>query len=135
MRRVSAILFLLAGLAGALRAAEPEVRVFYGLATNTTAEASANVLLVLAIDGEKVVGQMQTEAPLAGSGRLEGRLIGGWCELKGQLEEGFTIEFRGACNARDFRGTYTAAVPGELLQYGKFQLSLQSPAKVMPPEK
>jgi hypothetical protein len=112
-------------LAGALGAAEPRTLVLYGAATNTTAEATANVQLVLAIDGEKVTAQMKTEAPLVGTGKLEGRMLGSWLELSGTLEEGFQIQFRGVLNERDFRGTYLAAVPGEPVQYGKFRLAVR----------
>jgi hypothetical protein len=40
------------------------------------------------------------------------------------LEEGVTLQLRGVQNAKDFRGTYIAAVPDSLLQYGKFELAL-----------
>ncbi len=112
-------------LAGVLRAAEPRTLVLYGPATNTTAEVTANVQLVLAIDGEKVTAEMKTEAPLVGTGKLQGRMLGSWCELSGKLTEGFQIQFHGVLNARDFRGTYLAAVPGEPVQYGKFQLAVK----------
>jgi hypothetical protein len=116
-------------------AGEPRTLVLYGSVTNTTGETSANALLVLEVDGERVTGEMTTEAPLSGSGKLEGRVRGGWCELSGTLNEGFTIQFRGAFNGRDLRGTYIAAVPGEFVQYGKHHLKLQPAGKISPPLK
>lgn len=113
--------------------AAPRTLLLTGTATNTTADVTAPMTLTLVIDGEAVTATLRTDPPLSGSGTLTGRLIGGWCELRGKLDEGFEIEFRGALNARDFRGTYVAAVPGQLVQYGKFQLA--PPAAATPPKK
>ncbi len=96
-----------------------------GLLTNTTADASGNARLTLAIEGNNVTATLKTEPPLIGSGKLEGTFRNGWLELSGKLDEGFTLQFRGALNARDYRGTYIAAVPGTPVQYGKFQLVLE----------
>ncbi|HYD84478.1 MAG TPA: hypothetical protein VEA63_10505 [Opitutus sp.] len=128
-------LLVILGVALSCFAAGSQAVVFHGLVTNTTAAASANVRLVLTIDGENVSGEMTTEPPLSGAGKLEGRLRGGWCELSGKLNEGFTIQFRGAFNGRDFRGTYVVAVPGEFVQYGKHHLKLHPVAKTMAPAK
>ncbi len=113
-----------------------------GPITNLTAEATATVTLVLTIEdeapgsaaapGRTVSGTMKTEPPLTGSGKISGRFLGGWCELRGQLDEGFQIEFRGAFDERDYRGTYLVAIPGQPLQYGKFQLTRDPP---LPPPK
>ena len=103
-----------------------------GTATNTTGGVSAPMHLDLVIDGEKVTATLRTDAPLSGSGELTGRLAGGWLELQGQVAEGFRLKFRGALNARDCRGTYVAAVPGQLVQYGRFQLARRPPATAAP---
>ena len=97
----------------------------YGDITNTTVDASSKARLTLSIEGENVVAILKTEPPLSGSGRLEGKFRNGWCELSGKTEQGFQLQFRGVLNAQDFRGTYLAAVPGEPIQYGKFQLALE----------
>lgn len=103
--------------------AAPQVVTLAGTLTNTTEEVSATATLVLTINGEKITAQLKTEKPLNGTGALEGRLLGGWCELSGKLAEGITVQFRGVINAKDFRGTYIAVTPGSLLQYGKFELA------------
>jgi len=109
-----------------LAAAETRTLVLEGSVTNTTEDdTTAKVRLVLTVDGERVTGEMKTEPPLVGTGKLEGRMVGAWCELGGEMQEGFRIAFRGAVNAKDFRGTYVAAVPGAPVQYGKFQLKMQ----------
>ena len=97
----------------------------YGDITNTTVDASSKARLTLSIEGENVVATLKTEPPLSGSGRLEGKFRNGWCELSGKTEQGFQLQFRGVLNAQDFRGTYLAAVPGEPIQYGKFQLTVE----------
>lgn len=103
--------------------ARTQTLVLTGPVTNTTMERTATVRLTLAIEGGKVTGTMKTEPPLAGTGRLEGVFRGGWCELKGRLDEGFEIRLCGVFDGRDFRGTYIVAVPGEPLRYGRFQLA------------
>lgn len=104
--------------------AQPRTVTLVGSLTNTTVDVSADATLVLTIDGENLTAQLKTEQPLSGTGTLEGRILGGWCDLHGQLEEGVTLQLRGVLNAKDFRGTYIAAVPDSLLQYGKFELAL-----------
>lgn len=94
-----------------------------GPATNITAEVTGTLTLALSIDGEKVSATMKAEAPLTGSGSLTGRYAGGWCELKGQLAEGFQFQLRGVFNDHDFRGTYLVSRPSEPVQYVKFQLA------------
>ena len=124
MKRLLLLLFF--GCAPLLAAtAPPRTLVLMGTATNTTVEVAAVMHLSLVINGEQATAVLKTDAPLSGSGPLRGRFIGGWCELEGQLAEGFTIKIRGVLNARDFRGTYVAAVPGTPLQYGKFSLAVQ----------
>lgn len=119
---------MIAAICGVALAAPPRTLVLYGPVTNTTGDdVSANVRLVLTIDGESVTGEMKTEPPLVGTGKVTGRMIGAWCELSGKMAEGFDIQFRGAVNGKDFRGTYIAAVPGEPVQYGKFQLLRETP--------
>ncbi len=111
-------------------AAEPRTLVLHGPVTNTTEDgATANVSMTLTVDGEKVTGEMRTEPPLVGTGKLEGRMVGAWCEVGGEMAEGYRIQFRGVVNGKDFRGTYVAAVPGEPVQYGKFQLAVAAAAK------
>ncbi len=130
MKTGAAILLMV--WAAALAAAETRTLVMHGPVTNTTGDdVTANVLVVLTVEGEKVTGEMKTEPPLAGTGKVEGRMLGAWCEFSGEMQEGFRIAFRGAVNAKDFRGTYVAAVPGEPVQYGNFQLKVQAPAKVV----
>lgn len=120
---------LLIGALGFVHAAAPmgprPARVFAGTITNTTIDAAAPVRIELLIDGETVTAAMKTEPPLSGTGTLEGRFRGGWCELRGKLNEGFAIRMRGACNDADFRGTYVVEVPGSPAQYGKFNLAAQ----------
>lgn len=122
-RLFAALTLLLAPLA--LAATAPRTLELYGPATNTTVEITANLRLTLVIDGERVAARVKTEPPLSGTGALEGRFVGGWCELEGKLDGGIILKFRGVLNARDFRGTYLAAVPDTPLQYGKFLLVLQ----------
>lgn len=100
--------------------------VLFGEVRNTTAEASAKMRLELTIQGEKVTGVLTTQGALSGSGRVEGKLRGGWCELAGELVEGYRIQMRGGLNARDYRGTYFVGMAGSPVQYGKFQLALQA---------
>lgn len=103
--------------------AAPHTITLSGTLTNTTVEVSAPATLELMIDGEKLTAKLKTEQPLSGTGTLEGRILGGWCDLHGQLDKGVTLQLRGVLNAKDFRGTYLAAVPDSLLQYGKFELA------------
>ena len=94
-----------------------------GPATNTTAELTETMRLELSIDGEKATAALKTERPLVGSGRLTGTYRGGWCELTGKLDEGFSIRLCGVFDGKDFRGTYYATVPDEPLQYGRMRLA------------
>lgn len=119
-------LLLLAGFAAAALAAPETVRLT-GTLTNTTAEVTAPATLELTLDGETITARLKTELPLSGTGTLTGRSLGGWCDLAGKLDEGITLQLRGVLNTRDFRGTYIAAVPGSLIQYGKFQLTRETP--------
>lgn len=123
----ASLLLALAASTGAAPSA-PAARTLnlYGPLTNTTADAAAKARLVLTITGENVAAILTTEAPLSGSGKLAGHFRNGWCELAGRVNEGFQLQFRGALNDRDFRGTYTAAVAGSPVQYGKFQLAIES---------
>jgi hypothetical protein len=115
------LFFLCALLAsGALRAAEPVSLSLRGTVTNTTMEISALARMELVIDGEKVTGRLVTEKPLLGTGAVTGRFVGGWLELSGKTDEGFTLQFRGTLSPRDYRGTYVAVLPGQLAQYGRF---------------
>lgn len=98
-----------------------------GTLTNTTADADGKARLSLVITGEKATATLKCEPPLTGSGRLEGSFRHGWLELSGKLDEGYTLQLRGVLNARDYRGTYVAAVPGSPVQYGKFQLAIETP--------
>lgn len=103
----------------------PRTLLLYGSMTNTTGEIEAKARVTLTIEGETVRGTLATEAPLTGSGPLEGRFRNGWLELSGKLSEGFSIQFRGALNTVDYRGTYIVNVPGTMVQYGKFQLAVE----------
>lgn len=123
--------FLLALLLAAASAfAAPRTLTFTGTLTNTTADLAAPATLVLTIDAGKLTATLHTEPPLTGAGALTGRIVGGWCELSGELAEHLRIQFRGAFNDRDFRGTYTATLPNALVQYGTFQFS--PPASAAP---
>ncbi len=110
-RLLRGLLFL--ALFASVTAAPTRTLTLRGPATNLTAELTATLTLVLSIEGEKVSATMKTDAPLTGSGRLAGRYAGGWCELKGMLDEGFQIQLRGVFNEHDFRGTYVVGRPGE----------------------
>lgn len=128
VRIFSVVLFSLRAVL-VFAAGEPAALILEGTVTNTTiGDTSAPARIELRIDGEKVSGRLVTEKPLTGTGDLTGRLIGGWLELSGTLDGGLTIQFRGALSPRDYRGTYLAAVPGELVQYGRFDLK-RAPAK------
>ncbi|MCC6416122.1 MAG: hypothetical protein IT582_09455 [Opitutaceae bacterium] len=118
--------FCFIGIASALMAA-PQVIVLEGELTNTTADVSAPAQLVLTIEGAIVKAQLVTAAPLTGTGELAGVLENGWCHLQGTLEQGVTLRLRGGLNERDFRGTYLAAVPGDLVQYGRFHFTRKQP--------
>lgn len=115
--------------------AAPRVVTLAGTLTNTTEEVSATATLVLTINGEKITAQLKTEKPLNGTGALEGRLLGSWCELSGKLAEGVVMQLRGVINERDLRGTYIAVTPGSLLQYGKFELARTEVAAPAAPKK
>ena len=128
------LLLLLAGAPLVAATAAPRTLELSGPATNTTAEVTAVLHLTLVIAGEQLTAQLRTDAPLTGSGQLTGRAAGGWCALEGKVAEGFAVKFRGVLNARDFRGTYLAAVPGAPLQYGKFLLTVE-PAATPAPKK
>jgi hypothetical protein len=107
--------------------AHPRQLALAGTVTNTTGDVAATARLTLTITGEGVTARLATEKPLSGSGELRGTLRQGWLELNGKLDEGFTIQFRGVLNSRDYRGTYIAGVPGTPVQYGKFQLVVAQP--------
>lgn len=111
--------------AGAIAAPAPRAVSLYGTVINTTGDVEAKARITLTVDGERVKGTLATEAPLTGSGPLEGSFRNGWLELSGKLKEGLSIQFRGALNSVDYRGTYIAAVPGTPVQYGKFQLAVE----------
>lgn len=115
-------------LATACFAAAPATRTLSlaGTLTNTTADVTGPATLELALQGETATATLKASAPLVGNGKLTGNFRQGWLELRGRLDEGFDIQLRGALNARDYRGTYIAAVPGTPVQYGKFELTLQS---------
>ncbi len=109
-------------MALALPAAEPASLVLRGTVTNTTVELSATARMDLVINGEKVTGRLTTEKPLLGTGPVTGRMVGGWLEISGKTDEGFVLLFHGTLSPRDYRGTYTAVLPGQLAQYGRFSL-------------
>ncbi|MEO6002447.1 MAG: hypothetical protein ABIZ04_11915 [Opitutus sp.] len=105
--------------------AESRSLVLNGTITNTTIEVSSGMRLHMAIAGETVTATIKTELPLAASGTLRGRWLGGWCTLEGTLKEGFLLRMRGIVNAQDFRGTYVVDVPGSTAQFGRFHLTIQ----------
>lgn len=125
------LLLLLAALPirkvfGADAGSTPRTIFVEGSITNTTAEIASVARLELVIEGETAKATLRTEPPLSGSGQLVGRMRGGWCELSGKLSEGFVLHLRGAINERDFRGTYTAEIPGSPIQYGKFHFTVRA---------
>lgn len=125
MKTLRAMLWLLC-LAGPLAAA-PQTIVLVGELTNTSADVSAAARLTLEVTDGKVKAQLVTEAPLTGTGELSGVLEGGWCHLQGALAQNVTLRLRGGLNERDFRGTYSAATAGALVQYGRFQFTRKQP--------
>ena len=110
--------------------ASPRSIVAEGTITNTTIGVSAGVRLEMLITGEAVSASIKTELPLAGSGVLHGRWLGGWCTLEGKLQEGFLVRMRGVANTSDFRGTYVVEVPGSTEQFGRFEMKVQSHAPI-----
>jgi hypothetical protein len=124
MTRLVALFALAAGLAGA---APTEIRLEGRLTNLTGDDTSARARVELRLDGEKASARIVTEEPLTGTGELSGRMAGGWLELSGTLEGGLKVVFRGALSPRDYRGTYIAAVPGDLVQYGRFDLDRAPP--------
>jgi hypothetical protein len=134
MKRTALLFLVLFGLATLARGAVPPPHlVLYGPATNITAAVTANLKLVLVVDGEKASATLTTERPLAGTGQLTGTYRGGWCELAGKLDEGFEIRLAGVFDGRDFRGTYLVDVPNGPRQYGRFRLALQTQLAKPPP--
>lgn len=133
-RRIILLLLITAPLAWGTAAPPPKPQPvpppqwtlkWVGPATNTTAEVTAQMELVITIEGEKATATLRTEQPLVGSGKLEGTYRGGWCELTGKLNEGFSLRLCGVFDGKDFRGTYYAVVPGQPLQYGRVRLALK----------
>lgn len=124
IRRLLMFVLLAVGLMAA-PAPAPRALSLYGSMTNTTLEVEAKARITLTITGESVKGTLATETPMTGSGPLEGRFRNGWLELSGKLSEGFSIQFRGAINGVDYRGTYITSLPGTPVQYGKFQLAVE----------
>lgn len=108
----------------ALGAADARALLLTGTLTNTTVEAAAPARLTLTLAGEIATATLVTEPPLRGTGKLEGRFLHGWLELQGKLADNITVQFRGALNAHDYRGTYLASTPGQPVQYGKFHLTI-----------
>lgn len=124
-RFISFILLAVSVMAAPAPAPAPRALSLYGSIVNTTGEVEAKARIALTIEGETVKGMLATEAPLTGSGPIDGRFRNGWLELSGKLGEGFSIQFRGALNSVDYRGTYISNVPGTPVQYGKFQLAVE----------
>lgn len=114
--------------------ASPRRLVLAGTLTNTSAgDVSAAARLELVIEGEKATARLVTEKPLTGTGELTGRIAGGWLELGGVAGDGLRIKFRGGLSPVDYRGTYVAAVEGQLVQYGRFELVIEGGGKTPGP--
>jgi len=119
--------FLLCGLAavGAAAAPAPRVVSLTGRMVNTTSDVSAPATLELTFEGEKVTAGFKVTAPLVGTGTLAGTFRQGWLELAGKISATATIQLRGVMNALDYRGTYIVGIPGEPVQYGRFELAVE----------
>ncbi|HYC71040.1 MAG TPA: hypothetical protein VEB66_07535 [Opitutaceae bacterium] len=124
MKRLRHALLLLALLPAALFGAPRQVRLEGTLTNTSIGDVPAPARLELTIDGDQVRGRLTTEKPLTGSGEVAGRFAGGWLELAGELGEGVSVRLRGALSPADYRGTYTAGLPGQLVQYGRFELAI-----------
>lgn len=108
-----------------LAASASRTQVLTGTVTNTTVDQAAPARLALTLSGETATAQLTTELPLTGSGQLAGHFRHGWLELSGKVDGKLALHFRGALNARDYRGTYVATLPDKSTQYGKFHLTLE----------
>lgn len=120
--RAPTLLFALAAFLLMGAAPAPRLLALAGTLTNTTADASGETTIALTLSEETATATITTSPPLVGTGKLEGKFRQGWLELSGKLDEGFTLQLRGALNSQNYRGTYIAAVPGSPVQYGKFDL-------------
>lgn len=103
--------------------AAPQTRSFEGTMTNITGEAVAPGRLELTQEGRKLTARLVTLPPLTGTGTLVGVCIDGWCDLRGSLEGGFTVVFRGVINSKNFRGSYVVIPTQGRTQYGKFEFT------------
>ncbi|MEO6995276.1 MAG: hypothetical protein ABI273_16840 [Lacunisphaera sp.] len=112
-----AVLALLATLA----AAQPRTISLAGTVTNTTANLTAPARLDLTQEGKTIHASIVTSPPLSGTGTMTGRCLDGWCELSGDVVEGFSFKFRGVLTADGFRGTYVVTPKQGQTQYGRFE--------------
>ncbi|HEY4247940.1 MAG TPA: hypothetical protein VGM64_13890 [Lacunisphaera sp.] len=114
-----------------LAAAQPRTISLAGTVTNTTGNVTAPAQLEITQDGETIRASIVTLPPLTGTGAMTGRCLDGWCELSGDVAEGFSFKFRGVLNADSFRGTYMVTPKQGQTQYGRFnfRLSATRPAK------
>lgn len=119
--------FLLASLlASALPAAPaPRVIALTGTMVNTTRDVAAPATLVLTLEGDKATATLKLSPPLVGEGTLSGTFRQGWIELGGKISDTTRLSLRGVMNALDFRGTYLVGIPGEPVQYGRFELAVE----------
>lgn len=108
--------------------AQPRTISLQGTVTNTTGNIAASAQLEITQDGEKIRASIVTSPPLTGTGTMTGHCLDGWCELIGDVGEGFSLRFRGVLNAQGFRGTYVVIPKQGQTQYGRFAFT-QVPAK------
>lgn len=122
-RRVFLLLAL--GAAALCGAQAPRVIPLSGTVVNTTGDVSAPATLVLTLEGGKATATLTISPPLVGQGTLSGTFRQGWIELGGKISDTATLQLRGVMNALDFRGTYLVGIPGEPVQYGRFELAVE----------
>ncbi len=114
-----------------LAAAQPRTILLSGTVTNTTGDITAPAQLEITQEGETIRASIVTSPPLTGTGTMTGRYLDGWCELSGDVKEGFSLKFRGVLNAQGFRGTYVVTPKQGQTQYGRceFVPSATRPSK------
>ncbi len=112
-------------------AAQPRTISLTGTVTNTTGNVTAPAKIEIIQDGETLRASIVTSPPLTGTGTMTGRWLDGWCELSGDVKEGFSLKFRGVLNAHGFRGTYVVTPKQGQTQYGRFEFT---PAAARPPK-
>ena len=115
-------------------AAAPTPLVLAGQITNTTHDVTASARFELTFTGDTIGGFLAVEKPLLeGRWPVEGTRRGAWIEIVCRQTPTTRIVFRGVLSAPELRGTYLDGGGGELVQYGRFQATVQPAQPLLPP--